>query len=65
MPLAVILPDSTGAGGLIVIVKILVPAPPAFVAFNVSINVPAVIGVPLINPVDVLIVKPPGKFVTA
>jgi len=54
----------TGAGGfVIVIVNVFVPVPPAFVADIVTGNVPAIVGVPLITPVEALIVNPPGNGV--
>ncbi len=61
VPLAVDPLDITGMAGLIVIVKTVVPVPPAFVALSVSMNVPAAVGVPLITPVEVLIVTPAGN----
>ena len=59
--LAVVALDITGAGGLIVITKLLVPVPPALIALNETVKVPVKVGVPLITPVEVLILKPDGK----
>ena len=61
MPVAVLLLDITGAGGLIVIVKVFVPVPLAFIALIVTVEVPLTVGVPLITPVDVFILNPDGK----
>ena len=60
MPVAVF-DVTTGVAGLIVIVSICVPVPPAFVAFRVSTNIPDPVGIPLITPVEVLIVIPAGN----
>ena len=49
------------AGGLIVIVKVALPVPPALVALIVTVNVPEAVGVPEIAPVDVFTVKPAGS----
>ena len=51
----------TGAGGLIVNVKVAPPVPPALVALIVTLYVPAVVGVPEINPVLVFTDKPAGN----
>jgi hypothetical protein len=51
----------TGGGVLIVITSVDVPVPPELVALMVTVYVPAVVGVPEINPVAVLTVKPGGK----
>jgi len=48
----------TGAGGLMVKVSVALPVPPALVALIVTVYVPAVVGVPEINPVLVSTVKP-------
>ncbi len=61
VPVAVAALDITGADGFIVIVNVFVPAPPAFVALSVTLEVPVVVGVPLITPVDVFTLKPAGK----
>ena len=54
----------TGAGlivGLIVKVRVAVPVPPLFVAISVTLDVPAAVGVPEINPVVVLTESPSGN----
>ena len=51
----------TGVGGLIVKVNVWLPLPPALVALMVTVYVPAVVGVPEINPVLVFTVKPGGS----
>jgi hypothetical protein len=51
----------TGAGGLMVKVSVALPVPPALVALIVTVYVPAVVGVPEINPVLVSTVKPAGS----
>jgi len=51
----------TGAAGLIVKVNVALPVPPALVALIVTLYVPAVVGVPEINPVLVFTVKPAGS----
>ena len=54
----------TGAAGnglLIVRLNVNVPAPPAFVADRVTLEVPAVVGVPEISPVTVLILSPADR----
>ena len=56
----------TGGGGLtMVIVRVALPVPPELVALIVTLNVPAVVGVPAINPVLVFTVKPAGSPVAA
>src|SRR5438067_6158728 len=50
-----------GTGLLIVRVSVALPVPPAFVALMVTLYVPAVVGVPEINPVLVFTVKPAGS----
>ena len=52
----------TGGGVLIVIISVAVPVPPELLALMVTGYVPAVVGVPEINPVAVLTVKPGGKL---
>ena len=51
----------TGAGGLMVKVSVALPVPPALVALIVTVYVPAVVGVPEIDPVLVSTVKPAGS----
>jgi hypothetical protein len=51
----------TGAGGLMVKVSVALPVPPALVALMVTLYVPAVVGVPEINPVLVFTVNPAGS----
>ena len=46
---------------LIVKVSVALPVPPALVALMVTLYVPAVVGVPEINPVLVFTVKPAGS----
>jgi len=46
---------------LIVKVNVWLPVPPALVALIVTVYVPAVVGVPEINPVLVFTVKPAGS----
>ena len=50
-----------GTGLLIVRVSVALPVPPALVALMVTLYVPAVVGVPEINPVLVFTVKPAGS----
>ena len=50
-----------GGGGLIVKVKVALPVPPELVALMVTLYVPAVVGVPEINPVEVLTDSPGGN----
>lgn len=51
----------TGAGGLIVIVRVIVPVPPAFVAPKTTADVPVTVGIPVIAPVEELILRPAGN----
>jgi hypothetical protein len=51
----------TGFAGLIVMTSVALPVPPALVALMVTLYVPAVVGVPEINPVLVFTVKPAGS----
>jgi len=55
----------TGGAGLMVKVKVALPVPPALVALMVTVYVPAVVGVPEINPVLVFTVNPAGSPVAA
>ena len=50
-----------GTGLLIVRVSVALPVPPALVALMVTLYVPAVVGVPEINPVLVFTLKPAGS----
>jgi len=50
-------------GGLMVIVRVALPVPPALVALMVTVNVPEAAGVPEICPVEVFTVKPAGNGV--
>ena len=47
--------------GLIVSVKVALPVPPLLVALSVTVEVPAVVGVPEINPVPLFTDKPVGN----
>ena len=51
----------TGGGGLIVKVKVALPVPLLLVALMLTLYVPAVVGVPEINPVLVFTLKPAGS----
>jgi hypothetical protein len=51
-----------GAGEAMVIVSVAVPVPPLFVALSVTVEVPAAVGVPEINPVLLLTFNPAGKL---
>ena len=51
----------TGGGGLIVKVKVALPVPLLLVALMVTLYVPAVVGVPEINPVLVFTDRPAGS----
>src|SRR5438552_1915982 len=50
-----------GPLGLIVSASDWVPVPPALVALRVTVEVPAVVGVPAMSPVVALIVRPAGS----
>src|SRR5262245_26763081 len=55
----------TGGGGLLIVkVNVAVPVPLLLTALKLSVEVPAAVGVPEINPVPVLTDKPAGKPVT-
>ena len=60
-PLAAVRLVITGAAELIVIVKFALPVPPELVALTVTVEVPAVAGVPETNPVVGLTASPGGK----
>jgi hypothetical protein len=51
----------TGAAELTVSVRLALPVPPELVALTVTVEVPAVAGVPEINPVVGLTASPDGK----
>ena len=52
----------TGGGGLLIVkVSVALPVPPGLVALIVTEYVPAVVGVPEINPVVVFTVNPAGS----
>ena len=64
VPLAVAPLVITGAGGgaaLTVRVRVALPVPPLLVALSVTLEVPAPVGVPEINPETVFTVRPPGS----
>jgi len=62
VPVAVVALVMTGGGGLTTVkVSVALPVPPALVALIVTVYVPAVVGMPEINPVLVLILKPAGS----
>ena len=50
-----------GAGGTTVITNVAVPVPPALLALIVTLVVPVALGVPLITPVLVFTLSPPGN----
>jgi hypothetical protein len=50
-----------GTGTVIVSVRVAVPVPPLLVALNVTVEVPAAVGVPEINPVAVFTASPEGN----
>jgi hypothetical protein len=51
----------TGAATVMVSVRVALPIPPALVAPSVTVEVPAEVGVPEINPVAALTDSPAGK----
>ena len=61
MPLAVVALVITGAATAIVSVSVAFPVPAPFVALSVTVDVPAVVGVPEINPVVLLTDSPLGN----
>ena len=63
MPVADVALAITGAGGLIVSVKVVVPVPPALLALSPTLLVPTVVGAPEIAPVDMLTTRPAGRLV--
>jgi hypothetical protein len=56
---------STGAADAMVSVNVALPVPPAFDALIVTVDVPAAVGVPEINPVPLFTVSPAGNPVAA
>ena len=50
---------------MIVIVKMPVPVPPVLVALIVTVEVPALVGVPLITPVTASIISQAGRPVAS
>ncbi len=61
MPLAVVALVITGTAGLMVSVKVAFAVPPLLVALSVTVDVPAAVGVPEINPFPLLTDNPAGK----
>jgi hypothetical protein len=61
VPVAVVLLLITGAAIDTVSVRVAVPVPPLLVAFKVTVEVPAVVGVPEMRPDVVLTVRPAGN----
>ena len=55
----------TGEGGWIVSARVAFPVPPELVALSVTVEVPAVVGVPEIRPLAVLTARPAGSPVAA
>ena len=53
--------EITGAGTEIVSDKVALPVPVLFVALSVTVDVPAVVGVPEMRPVLVFTLRPAGK----
>ena len=60
-PLAAVRLVITGAAELTVRVRLALPVPPELVALTVTVEVPAVAGVPETNPVVGLTASPGGK----
>jgi hypothetical protein len=65
LTLAVVALLITGGARVMVSVRVALPVPPLLVALNVTVDVPAAVGVPEINPVPLFIVKPAGNPVAA
>lgn len=61
VPLAVVLLVITGAATDTAKVSVAVPVPPLLVALKVTVEFPAVVGVPEMRPVVVLTVRPAGR----
>jgi hypothetical protein len=51
----------TGAGTETVNASVAFPVPVPFVALNVTVELPAAVGVPEMSPVEVLMVSPAGN----
>ena len=63
LPTLLTLTEPKVAEVLIVRAKVKLPGPAALVAVKVTLNVPAVVGVPEISPEDVFMVSPAGRAV--
>ena len=61
VPLALVVLVIAGAATATVTVRVAWPVPPAFVALNVTVEVPAAVGVPEISPEVLLTVSPAGN----
>jgi len=61
VPLAAVALVITGAGNAMASVSVAFPVPPLLVALSVTIEVPAPVGVPAINPVPLFTVSPVGN----
>ncbi len=60
--MAVVALVMTGAGGLLTVnVKVMFPVPPELVALKSTLEVPAMVGAPVIKPVAVFKDKPTGS----
>ena len=51
----------TGGAAAMVTVSVALPVPPLLVALSVTVEVPAAVGVPEINPLTVFTVTPAGN----
>jgi len=61
VPFAVLPLVITGGATAMVSVRVALPVPPPLVALSVTVDVPAPVGVPEINPVPAFTVIPAGK----
>jgi hypothetical protein len=61
VPLADVALVITGVAALIVSFRVAFPVPPLLVALMVTVEVPAAVGVPEIDPVEPLTARPAGK----
>jgi len=61
VPFAVLPLVITGAGTAMASVKVALPVPPPLVALRVTVDVPAPVAVPEINPVPLFTVMPAGN----